>query len=347
MAFTERYVTQAAGGSGDGSIGDPWTIAEGFANIVEGERLNIQSDGVYNIAGLTQSNAGTAWASANLIVFRGYNSSIGDLDGQGRNSSDGSLDTTDFPSIISSGSIVPNARSIFMNLNISGSVNGILFGGAANDNIEIVHCKVVNSANNANAIAIEFDNFCGIVNCDVECTGADHNAVCSGDSSTRMLYNRIKATAASESVVFMRFGSFVGNSVTAAGGVGVEFESAFPTTATNGALIASNTIYNASRAFDFASIATTMAGVNVINNHVTDCTYKYYISAATALFMIEQNTRSRDITSGNNNLDDGSINMGEVTTDTGGPSTDYEDASIGDLRLISAAPGIDAGVGIG
>ncbi len=70
MAFTERYVTSAAGGGGAGTEGDPWTLAEAFANVVSEDRANIQSDGTYNIAGLTQSNAGTAWASAAMTSAR-------------------------------------------------------------------------------------------------------------------------------------------------------------------------------------------------------------------------------------------------------------------------------------
>ena len=82
MAFTERYVADAASGGGAGTEGDPWTLAEALANAVAGDRVNILSDSSYSLGADTVTNAGTA---ASLIVFRVYNSPIGDLEGQGGN----------------------------------------------------------------------------------------------------------------------------------------------------------------------------------------------------------------------------------------------------------------------
>jgi hypothetical protein len=47
MAITERYVTAAAAGGGDGSEGSPWTLAEALANVAKNERLNIKADSTY------------------------------------------------------------------------------------------------------------------------------------------------------------------------------------------------------------------------------------------------------------------------------------------------------------
>ena len=48
MAYTERYVTSAAAGSGVGTEGYPWTLSESFSQAVAGDRVNILSDAGYS-----------------------------------------------------------------------------------------------------------------------------------------------------------------------------------------------------------------------------------------------------------------------------------------------------------
>ena len=120
MAYTERYVTSAASGGGDGSSGSPWTLAEAFTNAAAGDRVNIQSDGAYTTTSANRTtSAGTITAP---IVWRGYNSTIGDLDTVGRdtpaNGSD--LITTNMPAIsITGAELLPGSYNIFMNLNFT------------------------------------------------------------------------------------------------------------------------------------------------------------------------------------------------------------------------------------
>lgn len=76
MAITERFVTAAAAGGGDGTSGSPWTIYEAASNAVSGDRVNIQADGEYNLTStLVISNDGVLTSPK---YFRGYSSTIGD-----------------------------------------------------------------------------------------------------------------------------------------------------------------------------------------------------------------------------------------------------------------------------
>ena len=80
MAFTERYVTTSATGFGGGtSESDSWSIDQAYAGQSAGTRINVQS-GTYNIASTLQANiSGTATSP---IVWRGYKTTPGDLDGK-------------------------------------------------------------------------------------------------------------------------------------------------------------------------------------------------------------------------------------------------------------------------
>lgn len=76
MAFTERYVTQAAAGGGIGTEGDPWTLNECATSYIAGDRVNVKDDGVdYTPSTLTFATNATDSA---LVHIRGYSSTIGD-----------------------------------------------------------------------------------------------------------------------------------------------------------------------------------------------------------------------------------------------------------------------------
>ena len=159
MAYTERYVTDAAGGGGDGSSGSPWTLAEALASATAADRVNIQSDGGYAIGADTVDGTGTI---AQMLCFRGYTSSIGDLENQGW-TSDGTLNVTNFPVITSSGTFTfgtsRDSFLLFQNIVWTGGIASAIVNAGGTDVVTLVECKITNTMNNNGARAIIGDNF--------------------------------------------------------------------------------------------------------------------------------------------------------------------------------------------
>ena len=92
MAWTDYYVDATASGGGTGtSAGDPWTLAEAFSNAGTNQRVNIKA-GTYSVSSPLFCNP--ALTTDNPLWWRGYKTSIGDLD----NKFTGDLvDGTDIP----------------------------------------------------------------------------------------------------------------------------------------------------------------------------------------------------------------------------------------------------------
>ena len=78
MAFTEKYVTVTGGGLHDGSSeANAWTLNEAHTNMVAGQRINIKA-GTYTLS-QTLGNWPNG-SNSTPVGFRGYKSTIGDLD---------------------------------------------------------------------------------------------------------------------------------------------------------------------------------------------------------------------------------------------------------------------------
>jgi hypothetical protein len=331
VAYTERYVTSAAGGGGDGSVGTPWTLAEAFANAAAGDRVNIQSDSGYSIGVTAVANAGT---DNDPICYRGYNSAIGDLDEQSR-STGGFLDTTNFPDITLTGSLnFPNAAySILQNLDFTANFSGHMVGGTTADNFVFLNCRLVHTLSHVNAKCVDMDNHISLIGCHIKCSGANHGSVVDIDLYS-YIDDCILEGLANVALAYISHGTvlnsvFIGNNT----GDGVT------ATVAGRLAIKGNTFYN-------LSIAIRSTPVSVIfpiikDNHVTDCsTYLYNNNfAADEVAMVEINNRLRDNTTPRTGIYQG-INIGAEITDTGGPETDFEDVGNDDFRLIDSAPAI-------
>jgi hypothetical protein len=102
MAFTEKYVSSLAGGSGNGntegtaySYGQMVTLISG--GTTAGWRFNIKADGTYNRSADDNLSAYSG-TNANPICWRGYKTTIGD-GYLGRSGTNGALITTNMPVI--------------------------------------------------------------------------------------------------------------------------------------------------------------------------------------------------------------------------------------------------------
>lgn len=119
--MNEKYVSVAGAGAHDGSsAANAWTLAEMVTNIVATDRANIIS-GTYTLTGNITFPSGSNEAP---IEYRGYNSTIGDLDvartGTGKHT------TTNWPLIdaTSSGHTINlGALNKFVNINFTSAHN--------------------------------------------------------------------------------------------------------------------------------------------------------------------------------------------------------------------------------
>lgn len=331
MALTEKYVTVAGAGLHDGSSElNAWTFAEMIAaNPAAGSRINIKS-GSYS-EGITTIPSGTAAAP---LILRGYNSTIGDLDIQGRNA-DGTLNTTNMPDFTLTGLWTPGAFCIFQNLDVTGALSSALIGSAVNDNFSFISCRVVNTQNNLSARSVQGDNGINAYNCDFECTGAAHITVVDCDTTHDFYACRFKGVdtdallscedGAIDSCAFIGIGKTGGNT-------GIQF------LATSAKIKVKNcTFYNLTTAISFPNLVNSHHH-QLVNNICTDCgefvNSLYSATAAHGAILI--NNRTRDNTSANTGLE--IVEIGSITTDTGGAETDYVNAAAGNLRLISTSP---------
>lgn len=339
MAYTERYVSTAGGGAHDGTTeADAWTFAEAIAAVPgAGVRVNVKGNHT------TGSVAFTAGTSAAFAIWRGYLTTIGDLDDR-RPNSDGSFNSTNVPVITVTGILTPAAWVVLQNLDLTASISSYVVGSTSVDMVAFIKCRVVNAANNAAAGAIQGDNGWRLIQSEFQCTGAAHDKVVNIDDAGIVDGCRVRSTAASACIA-MRFGTV--NDVTcygasaAAGSIGVQFLAA--SSESNIHLVKNLTCYGINRAISYVNGLPAGIAV-VINGHLTDLAEginSLYSGTANAA-IIEAHNRVRDITTQRTGLE--SLVLGEVTTDTGGASTDYTDAASGVFTLIAGAAGRSAGM---
>jgi hypothetical protein len=316
----------------------PWTWTEHMSTAVSNHKVNVKK-GAYSVGGLNQSNAGTVLLP---IVVVGYKEDLGDLDSAGRTSNQQELDIADFPIVTVTGTQAPNTFSIWQNIQIIGSaVNSHLFGSTAIDFVYLINCSFVNSNSTGAGRAIRGDNFYVAVNCDFTCSGTAHVSVLDADLSAHFSNCRVNSTAADgvtinsgtvENCVIFKQGT--------KGSIGIEYSNVF-TVADH---ISGNTIFNFTDGIVTDPAVPTSIPV-FANNIITDCTnaIRNAHSGTADVFCIAPNNRFRDNTTADLSGFTG-LNINPITTDTGGPETDYTDTSADDFTLVSGSPAKAAGV---
>lgn len=321
MAFIERYVVptgkSANGGTNDTT--DAWDLATGFNNCGTGVRLNIKA-GNYTTNTLNFTAAGTP-TSALPCHVRGYASVTGD-GYLGRNSS-GYLITTNMPTItFNAGQSVTfnKPHMTFESLNLVANCNNQLIG-ISNDCIVIVNCVInnVNSNNNANAYCV-YNNHLG-VNCDYIVGGTQHYGCVYGETGPSFVGCNFVGNGYSSSIgiAYVRQ-THISNCTFRNFNIAINRN----TTSTAGSheLFIHNTFYNIATAVYKSDNAASNETTHTLflGNHATDCgRFIQYTSANRALLM---NNRTRDNTNTNSNMGE-SLDLFSVTTDNGGPETDY------------------------
>ena len=169
MAYTEKYVSVAGGGSHDGtSAANAWTLAEAIAApVASGTRVNILS-GTYTLAANLTLTSGV---SESPIIWQGYATTAGDLESLGRGSATGELTTADFP-LIDCGAtynLTMGQYGRLTNLNITGGLSGNLVVGAVG--YTVFRCKLHNSHTTSNSCRAFFagstTGYGGLLDCDL------------------------------------------------------------------------------------------------------------------------------------------------------------------------------------
>ena len=165
MAFTEKYVSAAAGGSGDGlSAGNPFTWAQMITEIGAGsggnKRYNVL-EGTYSLSASSDCSGASLSPSAPVNI-RGYKTTIGD-GWLGRSNDSGPLITTNMP-LISYASgfkcMFPN-YVILESLQFTGTVNDYLV--RTKEKSAIIGCKISNASTGSGAITYQMGGECVVI----------------------------------------------------------------------------------------------------------------------------------------------------------------------------------------
>lgn len=340
MAFTERYVTADSDG-GDGSSGNPWTLVEAMAAAAAGDRVNVKA-GTYTLGSSpTPTNSGTA---VSPIVWRGYNSSIGDLDIPARSGDNGALVTTNFPVLAGGTTYKLNWGGklfhIHQNFRVTGSSNNPVMTAAGGG--VVFNCSFENSGTGASCQGLANGY---VINCDAALTGGSGGSGAFKDGllyyGCRVLQSQaagIAQTSSASPVIRCVFINCL---------VGFDFSS---TTAGHYAMCFDSTFYDCDTAIKTAAVARTTVNMIACGNHITDgagyAVDSAYVATADNPLVLAYN-RFRDNSSGNaNGFTDWvtATDWGNVTTDTGAAVTDFVAAASANFNLVPNAPAIGKGV---
>lgn len=339
MIYNEKYVTPQAAGGGDGlTEGTAWTFDEAAMNVAAGDRVNIKSGG-YPVNSSTAPAVGTA---EQYTVWRGYYQVIGDLDDASRDASTGRLVTTNFPSLSMNGFFAPAGYSIIQNLVLIGTRVDRIIGLNSGDHVIFRNLSVENRSDNTAAKCVWSGNYTTLINCDLANYEATHGPLALFDAGVDLIGCRFEGRASDAALVQANYLNadgcvFYGS----AGCDGILLDASL--SSVRMIVINRCTFYGLRSAVKVDPGATSVqAHLKLTHNHVTDCAnWVNNGFVGGELVTLEENNRLRDITVPRVNCAPHIAN--EITTDAGGPETDYINAGNGDFRLLGTAAGATAG----
>lgn len=343
MAITERYVSS----SGTATYADstnpltPCSLSTALSSGVAGDRFNIKADGTYS-RGATDTHT-AAGSITQPLIYRGYHTTPGD--GFNGYNADGSLDTSKMPVISYSGTARLNSSGTYVlweTLNVGAAVNAAAM--TVGTDSSALRCNISNSNTGVSTGGLACSSTgSGALDCDLRLTGASGGnyglAVAAG--AAWAIANRVwlNSGSAANGIQANNNCTILFNLVRPGTGLGIHVNSGAARP-----LILWNTVYGGSgNRVQYASALT--AAPRLIGNLLTDSSGGYGVEF-NSIGGLNCFNRFRDNASGqwNNSTDWASgTSLGNVTTDTGGPETDYVNAP-SDLGLISASPATGAGI---
>lgn len=344
MALTELYVSSAGGGAHNGTTpADAFSWAEMVTDInaggKAGNRYNVLQGAGISRTTTTDTISGSGTITSPVII-RGYASTIGDAY-LGRTNQNGPLITTNMPAVTyTTGSLILSGSFLILEtINLSAANASRSLDLTGNNNI-VKSCAVVCSGTNAasNPLRLNGTN-CHQLDCDATFTGASGGvaALVLTGANAKSYGGRFKGgvtvgvTIASTSIISRAtvYGSTIGISATATSGTVAIWDSTIVGNTSDGINIVTGT----TSVQDIQGCCITDNGGYGING----------VSASNGF--LNAYNRLRDNTSGPINLATDYVSAtsyGQVTTDTGGPETDYVNSPGNDYRLIPTSPATSA-----
>ncbi len=354
-ALTEVYVDLTATGTGHaGTTADPLSW-EQLGDLMEVNGTT-EAGKRFNIRGSITLTATDTWladgTAASPIVLRGCygTGTTWTPITPSRTNGSGALVTTNHPVITYNGNYLLNAAGsqyvTMTALKIASACtsNATLVSGF----YSVVHgCSVTNSGSNAAAKALFLRGYA--VNCDLACSGATTGA-CVTLASYTLLRGCVISDSASYGVNFpvtVVSPAIIGNIIYGCTDYAIYNSAVIASHQGYRPIICDNTIYG--KGYGSADAAYVDLVV-LLNNHITDgSSYAVTGPAVNSTPVLLANNRTRDNTSGaiswNGDWDEATT-FGHVTTDDGGPNTDFVDinSSPPDLRLLRDAAGVGKGL---
>ncbi|MBN9691309.1 MAG: right-handed parallel beta-helix repeat-containing protein [Verrucomicrobia bacterium] len=349
-AITDRYVTDAGAGSGDGSsIANAMSFSTFTDYMVTGGSFTAAAGDRFNIIGAISSRGTTTdtWvnggSSTSPVVVRGWTAG-GTTAYAGRTNGNGWLITTNFPSITyTTGRLnVTGSFIVVESLNLLGALSGAVLTLAADSFAVAVRSENTSTAGGATAISA--NNLGSMAfNCDAILSGASggstainvSNASATADSCRVSVTSTTAPGITCANSAVVTFNTILGN-----GGVGIAM-----TSSTGRPYIRNNTITGCSDGIDVISTVTLLQ--RIIGNCITDNSGYAIDGNASSVAIFSAYNRYRDNAAGSvNGATDwnSATGFGVVTTDTGGDETDYVDAGSLDFSLIRLSPATSAGL---
>lgn len=342
MALVERYVTTTGAGTHDGtSEANAFTWAEAITDSVSsavGTRYNVKNNATYSRTTSVDSGWGNGSTTAPKIL-RGYNTTPGD-GYLGRSGTTGELITTNFPTIsYSSGRLNTGTFWVVECLNITRTNNDTAFALGGSQGHFIFRCRVSASGTSSGG-AINQTSTGLTMECDIFQTAGSGGATALNLNGGQVWRSRIKSTSGPGLLAATSAGGQVKNClIYQCGTDGISC-----TNTTGPLVILDNTI-----------VANTGDGIDLVASHVAQALIEGNMITDNGAWGINFNNTVQFIQLGYNRFRDNvsgqyshtpdwvtATDHGNVTTDTGGPSTDYNDTSTLDWTLIAQSPGVSA-----